>query len=134
MQLSQFSCRFFQHTGFEIQAYVIRLPQAGGRQPVIKTSVLIPLADNEGAAFSKITWEGLHTRLADFGGFSFTRGVFGFWVDAGKTYEDESRQYSISLDSWTQFPAWLAVMQWARVEFRQLALYIEVAGHPEILR
>lgn len=101
---------------------------------MIKTSVLIPLADNDGAAFSKSTWEALHTRLADFGGFSFTRGVFGFWVDAGKTYEDESRQYIVSLDSWTQFPAWLAVMQWAREAFRQLALYIEVAGHPEILR
>jgi hypothetical protein len=37
------------------------------------------------------------------------------------------------LTSWREFPSWLNAVEWARDQFRQIALYIEVVGVSEIL-
>lgn len=39
----------------------------------------------------------------------------------------------MALASWTQLPQWLEVVRWARTKFRQEAIYVEVAGIPEII-
>jgi hypothetical protein len=39
----------------------------------------------------------------------------------------------VSLTGWRQLPAWLIVVEWALERFDQEAVYIEVAGIPELL-
>ena len=100
---------------------------------MIKTLFLVPIRDNEGRPFPRSFWRELRERLLEFGGFSMTDGVSGVWQHGGRTCQDLSRQYVVSLASWRQFPAWLDLIQWVRVTFRQEAIYIEVVGIPEIL-
>lgn len=100
---------------------------------MIKTQVLVPTRDNDGRAFGRSAWRELERRLLAFGGYSRESGVFGGWTDAsGRLYNDTSRQYTVALESWLDLAAWLAVVQWARTAFRQDALFIEVAGIPEV--
>lgn len=68
-----------------------------------------------------------------FGGFSRLASVRGTWAFEGRTYRDTSRQYIVALNSWTQLPAWLDIARQISTLFQQEALYIEVAGVPEIL-
>jgi hypothetical protein len=100
---------------------------------VIKTLFLMPEADNDGHSYLQSDWEALETRLFALGGFSLTVGVVGAWESQGRVYRDVSRQYSVSLASWRHLPVWLDLVQWARGHFRQLAIYIEVAGITEII-
>ncbi len=100
---------------------------------MVKTMFLVPIRDNEGRPFPRSHWRELEQQLLQFGGFSRTTGVAGTWTDGGRIYRDTSRQYVVSLQSWTQIPAWLEIVRWARERFRQEAIYIEVAGVPEII-
>ncbi|MGH2354932.1 MAG: hypothetical protein ACRDJN_25255 [Chloroflexota bacterium] len=100
---------------------------------MIKTVVLIPIRDNAGRRFPQSLFLSLEERLLQFGGFSQTRNVVGAWQADGHTYRDVSVQYTCSLRSWLHLHAWLDVVLWAREQFRQKALYIEVAGVPEIV-
>lgn len=101
---------------------------------MVKTTFLVPINDNEGKDFHASDWRKLESMLIEaFGGFSRTRGVHGEWKYQGKVYRDISRQYSVSLESWHHLPAWLDIIKWAREHFRQEALYVEVAGVPEIM-
>jgi hypothetical protein len=75
----------------------------------------------------------LEQRLTTFGGFSLRTGVTGVWVSGGHTYRDRSLEYTVSLESWLQLAAWLETVQWAGEHTHQAAVYIEVAGIPEIL-
>jgi len=99
---------------------------------VIKILVLVPVADNTGAPFPESAWLAFEARLLAFGGFSVRADVAGVWQAEGRTYRDRSREYTVSLSSWWAPPDWLAAVDWARDHFRQLALYVEVAGIPEI--
>ena len=101
---------------------------------MIKTVLLVPRSYNEGAFFPEALWEDLEARLAAFGGLSTRDGVRGVWLDAGMVYRDESNEYTVDLAPWRDLPARLAVAEWARVAFRQIAVRIEVAGIPEVLR
>lgn len=103
------------------------------RFKVIRTLLLLPIRDNSGRLFPRRLWESLEARLLRFGGFTQSSGVWGVWRDGDRTFRDESRKYVVALSSWTQFPAWLEIAQWARHAFSQEALYVEVAGVPEIL-
>ncbi len=38
----------------------------------------------------------------------------------------------VAIRTWGQLPAWLDLVRWVRVETRQVAIYIKVAGVPEI--
>ena len=100
---------------------------------MVKTVFLVPIRDNEGRPFPRSYWQGLEQQLLQFGGFSRTTGVAGAWTSEGRIYRDTSRQYIVSLASWTQLPSWLEVVQSARKQFRQEAIYVEVAGVPEVI-
>jgi hypothetical protein len=99
---------------------------------VIETVLFVPLTDNEGGRFGRRDWDALEGRLVAFGGFSRTANVQGRWYDSGRIYADTSRQYVVALASWWQLPIWLEIVDWARVIFRQEALYVKVAGIAEI--
>ncbi|MGI8550856.1 MAG: hypothetical protein ACR2PL_08740 [Dehalococcoidia bacterium] len=96
--------------------------------------VLIPVRDNEGKRFKPALFVRLETRLAQLGGFSRQDNIVGVWEHEGIVYRDRNRQYIVSLMSWLELPAWLAVILWSREAFQQEAIYIEIAGVPEILR
>ncbi len=99
---------------------------------MIEAVVLIPTADNEGRRFGAGRWLLVEERLrTEFGGWTRQADVQGEWVHAGKVYADRSRQYVVVLRSWGQVPAFLEFVEWARIEFRQLALLVKIAGLPE---
>lgn len=100
---------------------------------MIKTLFLVPEADNEGNYFDPALFAALESRLiAAFGGVSIRPGVRGAWRHEGRIYRDVSHEVSVALDNWTQVPEWLAILAEALVTFGQEALYIEVAGIPNI--
>ncbi len=100
---------------------------------MIKAVLLAPEFDNERHPFMRAAFEELEARLLPFGGWSRQSGVEGAWRSGGRVYRDVSYQYAVSLTTWDQLPAWLAVVHWAREYFRQEAIYIEVAGVPDII-
>ena len=101
---------------------------------MIKTLFLVPERDNDGQPFDRALWLELDRRLAELSeGFSYRLDVHGVWRSGDRVYRDVSREYTLSFPSWRRIPAWLALMDWVRVQFRQEALYIEVAGVPEVL-
>ena len=96
--------------------------------------MLVPVRDNEGRRFTESAWRELQRRLmAEFDGYTRRTGVVGAWAAGGQVYRDTSREYTVVITSWEQLPAWLSIVRWARERFRQEAIYIEVAGVPEIL-
>ncbi|MGH2584820.1 MAG: hypothetical protein ACRDJE_07905 [Dehalococcoidia bacterium] len=99
---------------------------------MIKTALVVPVRDNDGRSFSPRVWRELEARLLRFGGYTIEVGVAGAWESGGRLYRDRSRRYTVALPSWFDVPAWLDVVVWARTRFRQEALYIEIAGIPEI--
>lgn len=100
---------------------------------MIKTMFLVPIKDNASRPFGRRHWEELEEKLLEFGGYTLGGVVEGSWTAGGKVYRERSRSYIVSLESWTQLPEWLAVIRWVRETFRQEAIYIEVAGIPEII-
>jgi hypothetical protein len=100
---------------------------------VIEAVVLIPEAGNTGDTYSPRLWRRLEDRLiARFGGFSVAGNVCGAWRSQERLYTDVSRQYVVALASWWHLPAWPQLVDWARTTFRQEALYVKVAGIPEV--
>jgi hypothetical protein len=101
---------------------------------MIKTIFLVPVRDNSGRLFPPAYWRDLRSQLmGQFGAFSRRSGVLGMWQAGGRVYQDVSYEYTISLTSWRQLAAWLAVVDQVRERFRQEAIYVEIAGVPEIL-
>jgi hypothetical protein len=100
---------------------------------VIETVFLVPLRDNDGRPFPQAAWTELHERLLGLGGYSQFDGVVGAWVSEGRVFRDVSRQYTVSLGSLRQLPAWLEVVEWVRLRFAQEAIYVKVGGIVEIL-
>ncbi len=100
---------------------------------MIEAVVLVPVTDNDGALFPASAWRTLEQRLLQFGGFSVREGVRGAWRGEERVYHDRLVEYTTSLTSWNQFPKWLIVVRWAKTQFRQEAIYIRVAGVPDIL-
>ncbi len=94
--------------------------------------MLVPVQDNDGRRFSPRQWDQLERQLASFGGFTRAGDVVGKWKSQGRTYADRSREYRVVLKIWWTLEEWLAIVDWARGAFRQEALYIRVAGIPEI--
>lgn len=102
---------------------------------MIGAAILIPLAGNDGNPFTRRQVRLFEDRLAALsGGYTRRTGVTGVWHEDGQTFRDESREYLVALDSWLQLPAWLDLALWACGHFEQLAVFVEVAGIPEILR
>lgn len=112
---------------------------------MIETVVLVPVRSNEGVPYRRSFWQTLEGALVQrFGAFSRQSGVVGVWVDLPEqsdqvpnpslTYRDTSRQYVVALQSWSQLPGWLDLVNWVLAETGQKALYIKVAGIPDVLR
>jgi hypothetical protein len=100
---------------------------------LIKTLFLVPIRDNDGKVFPKRAWRELEDRLRMFGGFTRLGLVEGEWTDAaGRIYRDRSRQYG-SVLSVRDLAAWLAIVTWVQERFGQEAMYVEIAGQPEIV-
>jgi hypothetical protein len=99
---------------------------------VIETVLLVPERDNDGGLISPRLWLELERRLLRFGGLSRTDGVHGAWQSGKRLYRDVSRQYVVALGSWWDLPAWLRIVDGARAAFAQEALYVKVAGVPEV--
>lgn len=101
---------------------------------MIKTMVLVPIADNDGKAFGPQDWAELEQQLLQaFGGWTDGGVVKGAWADGETVYRDTSRRFEVALGSWIQLPAWLELVRWIREHFRQISVYVEVAGIPEII-
>src|SRR5947209_20452820 len=102
---------------------------------MIETIVMLPARDNRGAPFPRSHWTQLGQDLVEaFGGFTRQSNLAGVWRSpSGRIFRDSNRQYTVSLSSWTQLPAWLGVVLAAQRRFQQEALYIRVAGIPEVL-
>ena len=101
---------------------------------LIELEVLIPRRDNQGRRFPEASWRELEQRLRHVaGGFSREDRIVGQWASNDTLYRDVSQRYTVAIKSWRQFPSWLDVMEWARAEFRQEAIYIRVHGRAEIL-
>jgi hypothetical protein len=100
---------------------------------MIKTMFLVPTFDNRGRPFPRSFREQLEERLLEFGGFSALPGISGVWRAGDRIYRDVSDQYAVSLQSWKEMPRWLEMVAWVQWRFRQEAIYVEVAGVPEIL-
>lgn len=101
---------------------------------MIRTGILVPVADNQGKQFSAADWRALQGRLLDtFGPYSRHAEVTGKWRNPHSvTYTDVSRQYIVYLESFRQIAAWLEVVDWAREYFREEAIAVEVNTCPEI--
>ncbi len=101
---------------------------------MIKATILIPKRDNDGRPFDRRILQAFEARLIELsGGFSITRDVEGVWRYEGKTYIDRSDRYEVAMQDWDGIAPFLEVVRWARVRFRQEALYVEIAGIPQII-
>lgn len=101
---------------------------------LVKTLLLVPEQDNRGRRFPRALWRELEDRLLALGGFSLREGIVGAWHADGRVYRDVSGEYTVSLRTWRALPSWSVLVEWALEAFNQEALYIEVAGLPEILQ
>jgi hypothetical protein len=100
---------------------------------MIRTVVLIPIRDNEGRRFPASARKQLERQLLQFGGFTRVPGIVGVWQSGDQIYRDRHHQYVVTLTTWSQLPSWLDVVRWACATFRQEAMYVEVAGVPDII-
>jgi hypothetical protein len=100
---------------------------------MIKAVVFVPIRSNDGRTFPRESWQELVARCAQFGGVTRAGVVTGVWFSGGQRYRDRNWPYVVALTSWTQLPAWLAVVAWIQERFGQEAMYIEVQGTPEII-
>lgn len=100
---------------------------------MVKTVFLMPERDNENRPFRRGQWKELHNRLLALAdGFNWTAGVHGVWMHEGKIYSERCRRYEASMRV-LELPKWLEIVQWAKAEFGQIALYLEINGAPEII-
>lgn len=101
---------------------------------MIRTLIHIPLRDNGGRPFTAAAFKEFESQALELaGGWTRETGAVGAWKDGDTVYDDELRVYSIALSSWLQVPAFLKLAEWARVQFAQEAIYVEIAGIPEII-
>ena len=100
---------------------------------MIKTVILVPEMDNDQQPFSAQDWQWLLEEATQrFGGLTLEGQAQGWWLDEGHLYQDATRRYTIALESWRQVPDWMALVETIRERFRQIAVYGEIAGVPEI--
>ena len=102
---------------------------------MILASFLIPVADNQGQMFSHEHFDDLLNRLVrDFGGCTDLDHCWGIWKSpTGHTHSERNRNFQVAISSWLYFPLFLDTIAWAQRAFGQEAIYVVVAGIPEVL-
>jgi len=97
--------------------------------------VLIPVADNDGAAFSAEDHHAFEAFVIDrFGGITlYPNTAVGSWIDAGRVYRDNTRVYGIAVPSITAGGLVAEVVEYAKVAYRQEAIFVRYLGVAEIL-
>ena len=100
---------------------------------MIKTTILVPVTDNEGQPFpdTERRWL-LQTAVRRFGGVTVEGTADGQWKDQRRVVHDVSLRVTIALASWRDIPRWLRFVKAVRLRFRQKEIYGEVAGIPEL--
>ncbi len=103
---------------------------------MIEVTILVPLASNEGDAFSAdhhLAFEAL--LLESFGGFTRLPGhALGGWVDGGVTYLDETAPYVVFVGGLIQQGDALSkVIAFAKHHYRQEAITARYLGVAEII-
>ena len=69
---------------------------------MIKTTILVPVADNAGVLFTHQDWEWVLTEaLQRFGGITYEGTAQGRWVDEGVTYIDDTPRRASIRRSWS---------------------------------
>ena len=100
----------------------------------IEAILTVPVADNDGAAFTTDEWVELHVRLGQVSGGATRRGPQqGTWTDpaTGELFEEPVFEFEVGLESWFDLPAFLDVVVWTQSHFRQIAVRFKVAGIAE---
>ncbi|MGH2583378.1 MAG: hypothetical protein ACRDJE_00520 [Dehalococcoidia bacterium] len=100
---------------------------------MIKAVVFVPIRSNQGHTFPRRAWQDLLAQLQRFGGVTVEPAVSGRWLSGGRWYDESMLPHVVALTSWRQIPVWLAIVEWAQAHFEQEAMYIEIAGQPEII-
>lgn len=102
---------------------------------MIKTMFLLPEQDNSGVDWEDDKLSALETVLLDaFGGYTVDGLVHGAWRSPyGKEMRDSCIRYVVALDSIAKLSAWVDLIHDVLVDFDQQAIYVEVAGIPEII-
>lgn len=93
--------------------------------------ILIPTHDNEGEPFPRALFRDFETRIATVaGGVTWLPNqAAGVWLNnQGVRFDDRSYVYLVEFDDLNRFPAILDVVRWARVAFRQEAMFVYVVG------
>jgi hypothetical protein len=99
---------------------------------VIKAVVFIPARSNAGRPFPRTVWDALIERLERFGGYTRGPRQIGAWHDGARWYREANFPFTVVL-SVRDLAAWLDLLAWVQEVFEQEALYVEVAGQPEIV-
>jgi hypothetical protein len=102
---------------------------------MFEVQFLIPLADNEGNAFTDEVLNSWRTRLIEwFGGYSAYPGqVAGGWMEGGKVYTDENVVYGVAIGGVTDGDKVAKAARYAKILFRQEAIFIRYLGLTEIV-
>jgi hypothetical protein len=98
--------------------------------------VLIPVRDNEGVPFDTAHDAVFQAYLADiFPGVTRLPGeAAGEWVDEGKHYTDTTRIYVVAVGGLiADGSALRAAARFAKVHYRQKAIYLRYLGQSEVL-
>lgn len=96
--------------------------------------ILIPVLDNDGNPLRRQDYDEFEVELAEFpGGFTLRGQVTGGWVDTERLYREPMFEYELGLDSLRKVAGLVQIAEAACGRFRQLAIFIKVAGIPEII-
>ena len=106
----------------------------GTESAMFEAFILIPVHDNDGSTFTRADYLAFEALIGTFSSGATLRGrVSGRWLDSGQTFREPLREYEIAMESLRQIAPFLDAAEWARVHFRQLAVYVKVAGVVEII-
>jgi hypothetical protein len=101
---------------------------------MFEVTLLIPVKDNEGESFTPTHHAQFEAALLDaFGGFTRYGSATGGWADAGVVYADTLVIYAVAVGSIVDAAKIGTVAQFAKVHYRQLAVYVRYLGQAEVL-
>ena len=102
---------------------------------MFEVQVLIPIVDNAGRTFTAFEHAEFEAFVIErFGGITrYSSEASGAWFDEGSLHRDRSYLYGIAVPSITDGARVGDTVQFAKVHYRQLAIFIRYLGIVEIL-